>query len=479
MNKRNRIFLSVILLFTAGVASLLYMVISGLDMRYRESAEETLVDTAYILAAWIETDANESLIDATRMNQVFKRVYSQEFNAKIYAITKNNVNLRVYVTDFNGIVVYDSLGEETGQDFRTWHDVHMALAGEYGARTTRNIPDDPSSDVMYVAAPIRDTQNQIIGVVSVGKAIASQHDLVATAQQKLINVGLISLVAFIVMLTVITVWIASPTRLTYDITQIFKQEKITRPRRILRRLRTVLTSAFLDMRDAMAGRSYTEEYVQALTHELKSPLTTIRGAAELLQEPMAEAQKVRFATNINNQALRLQELADKLLELTSLEKRHTLDETKPVLLAELIHEVMHALEPIAQHKHVSLVFNHAQDAITDGDAFLLQRALTNLLANAIDFSAPDSTITLSLNVYKSQCVIAIHDQGEGIPDYALDRIFEKFYSLRRPDSGQKSTGLGLPFVREIAHLHSGTITLANHPQGGAVATLTLPNSQTS
>ncbi|OYZ06030.1 MAG: two-component system sensor histidine kinase CreC, partial [Methylophilales bacterium 16-45-7] len=157
MSKRNRIFLSVILLFTLGVAALLYTVSSGLDIRYRESAEETLVDTAYIMAAWIEADASESLIDASRMNHVFDNLYSRRFTAKIYAITKHSVNLRVFVTDSNGTVVYDSKGEKTGEDFRAWHDIHMTLSGQYGARTTRTDENDPKSSVMYVAAPIHDS----------------------------------------------------------------------------------------------------------------------------------------------------------------------------------------------------------------------------------------------------------------------------------------------------------------------------------
>ncbi len=110
-----------------------------------------------------------------------------------------------------------------------------------------------------------------------------------------------------------------------------------------------------------------------------------------------------------------------------------------------------------------------------GDAFLLQRALTNLLANALDFSPSESIITTRVETQDKQCLISIRDHGQGIPEYALDRIFEKFYSLRRPDSGQKSTGLGLPFVREIAHLHGGEIVLANNPEGGAVASLSLPS----
>ena len=75
--------------------------------------------------------------------------------------------------------------------------------------------------------------------------------------------------------------------------------------------------------------------------------------------------------------------------------------------------------------------------------------------------------------------VGIRDHGPGLPDYALDRVFEKFYSLRRPDSGKKGTGLGLSFVKEIAELHRGSVGLRNHPDGGAVATLTLPKRATS
>ena len=181
-----------------------------------------------------------------------------------------------------------------------------------------------------------------------------------------------------------------------------------------------------------------------------------------------------MADNISNQALRLQELADKLLELASLEKRHMLDETKPVNLQALAQEVVNTLAPAAERKHITLLLQCDEPITVMGDAFLIQRALTNLIANALDFSPENSIIATQIQAQGKQCTISIRDQGQGIPEYALDRIFEKFYSLRRPDSGQKSTGLGLPFVREIAHLHGGEIVLANHPTGGAVATLTLP-----
>ena len=114
------------------------------------------------------------------------------------------------------------------------------------------------------------------------------------------------------------------------------------------------------------------------------------------------------------------------------------------------------------------------DATVDGDPLLLQRAVGNLLDNALDFSAPGGHVTVTLAQRGRSAEIGVRDHGPGIPDYADHKVFEKFYSLARPGSQRKSTGLGLPFVREIAALHHGRITLRNAAGGGAMASLTLP-----
>ncbi len=170
-------------------------------------------------------------------------------------------------------------------------------------------------------------------------------------------------------------------------------------------------------------------------------------------------------------------MADRLLELASLEKRRTLDDVCHINLNDLMHDVAAAIEPIARRKNVALLIDAGLTGMAvqvDGNAFLLHRALANLLANAVDFSPPDSRIELAAQVLGRKIRITVRDHGAGIPDYALDRVFEKFYSLPRPDSGRKSTGLGLAFVREVAHLHGGEVQLANHAEGGTLASLTLP-----
>ena len=100
--------------------------------------------------------------------------------------------------------------------------------------------------------------------------------------------------------------------------------------------------------------------------------------------------------------------------------------------------------------------------------------MANLLDNAIDFSPAGSSLSIHLDQTETLARLCIRDRGPGIPDYALPRLFERFYSTPRPDSGERSSGLGLNLVQEVARLHRGSIELRNHPEGGADACLTLP-----
>ncbi|GAB1368044.1 hypothetical protein MASR1M42_05920 [Azonexus hydrophilus] len=92
--------------------------------------------------------------------------------AEIYGIRKDSVDLRIYLTDARGVVVYDSAGQAQGTDFSQWNDVARVLRGEYGARQSRYNPDDPTTSVMHVAAPVR-RDGQLIGVVSLAKPMTS------------------------------------------------------------------------------------------------------------------------------------------------------------------------------------------------------------------------------------------------------------------------------------------------------------------
>ena len=110
----------------------------------------------------------------------------------------------------------------------------------------------------------------------------------------------------------------------------------------------------------------------------------------------------------------------------------------------------------------------------EGDAFLLRQLLGNLIDNAIDFSSAGGVVDVRLHARSNGLRIEVADRGPGLPDFALERVFERFYSLPRPDGGARGNGLGLNFVAEIAKLHGGTVSLVNRDGGGAIAVVVFP-----
>jgi two-component system sensor histidine kinase CreC len=392
------------------------------------------------------------------------------------------VNLHVYVTDRDGIVLFDSRGRDVGRSYLDWRDVRLTLAGAYGARTTLAADDDTGSAVMYVGAAIRErggdgqAGEQIVGMVSVGKPIESFAPFIANARAKLVQVGLISVGALLAALLLALVWLLRPLGLIGDLWRALRHAGAGSLAARLRLMAHALRAAVAEARDALAGRSYAEQYVQTLAHEIKSPLAAIRGAAELLREPMSEPARARFAGNIVEQVGRAQDLIERMLELTHLERRGSLERVELVSLAQVARLVVTEATPSAERKHMRFEVDVPEPLLAGGDAFLLARAISNLVRNAIDFAPPHSTVEIAARQAGRQIELTVHDYGPGLPPFAERRVFEKFFSTARPDTGRKGTGLGLAFVREVAALHGGTARLANHPDGGAVATLTLPRA---
>jgi len=481
VSRRNRIFAGILVVYFAGIAFLLYRIVTDLDPRYRESTEDALVETAQVLAALVERDVHAGTIDTGPLAAVMKGAYDRRIDAQVFAFEKTRVDLRVYVTDHDGRVLYDSTGRAVGSDFSGWRDVALTLAGFYGARTTSDVPGDARTAVMYVGAPIRDTGSNdgaVIGVLTAAKPTRSFGPFVEAARNKILIVGVGSAVAVVLFAFILSVWLVRPFGLVTDTARAWSRDRrggaLRHFARQVRRSPLALREAVREMRDAVTGKSYVEEYVQTLTHELKSPLSAIQGAAELLEEPMPEEDRRRFVANIARETARIRELADRMLELAVLEQRRGLGPTTTVDAVALGEDAV--ATTAGADRGIRVVFVNetiGRRPTIDGDAFLLRRALANLIDNAVDFSPPGATVTVSLDGNGSRVIYRVLDHGSGLPEFAGTKVFEKFFSLPRPGTQKKSSGLGLAFVREIATLHGGSVTLENAPGGGAVATLTV------
>jgi two-component system sensor histidine kinase CreC len=234
------------------------------------------------------------------------------------------------------------------------------------------------------------------------------------------------------------------------------------------------------MRVELDGKAYVEHYVQTLTHELKSPLAGIRAAAELLQAPvgllqtsMTEEQRQKFIRTIDSVSLRLQQLIERLLNLARVEQQQTLHEPKLIPVNTLTDELIQSQSARIAQQHIHLHTSYEAGAQVVGEYFLVHQALANLLDNALEFTPANGEIWLHVAQVDNILEISITNQGEPIPEFAFARLTERFFSLPRPATGKKSTGLGLSFVQEVMNLHRGKLELRN-TQEGVTASLYFP-----
>ena len=440
----------------------------------RQSTEETLVDTANLLAELLRDEVASGQLNQHHWQQVLHAYDVRQPQAQIWGVNKQAINNRIYVTDAAGKVLLDSTDAAVGQDYSRWNDVYLTLRGQYGARSSREVASDPDSSVMYVAAPIK-AAGQIIGVVSVGKPSSSLQPYIERSQRRLawFGAGLIGLGLLVGGL--LSWWLSgSLRRLTGFAQAVAAGERQPAPQLRGGELGQ-LASALEHMRSELEGKAYVERYVHTLTHELKSPLAAIRGAAELLEGEMPAEQRQRFVGNIQNESARLQQLIERLLHLALVEHRQGLEERVAVPLRSLVAELLQAQAPRLASAQLEVENLLDADQALLGERFLLRQALANLLDNALDFTPVGGQLRWTAQAHGEQLEVCLFNTAAPIADYALPRLTERFYSLPRPKTGRKSTGLGLNFVQEVASLHGGTLQVSNVP-GGVAVCLRLPRA---
>jgi two-component system sensor histidine kinase CreC len=325
---------------------------------------------------------------------------------------------------------------------------------------------------MHVGAPIRDN-GQIIGVVTVAKPNSSLQPYVDRTERRLLAYGA-GLIGLGLLLGALLSWWLSRAlrRLTAYAQGVSEGRRVEVPHYRGGELEQLAT-AVEQMRTQLEGKAYVERYVHTLTHELKSPLAAIRGAAELLQDDMPLAQRQRFVGNIDSESARMQQLIERLLNLAQVEQRQGLEQRVAVPLAALVDGLLNAQSARIEGKQLRVEQTIPSDLVLIGEPFLLRQALGNLLDNALDFTPVEGVLRFTAERTGEQVGFKLFNQAEPIPDYALPRLSERFYSLPRPDSGRKSTGLGLNFVEEVVKLHGGTMSIGN-VDGGVEVKLHLP-----
>lgn len=432
----------------------------------RQVVEDTLAENANIIAMLVAEDVYENKVGTAQFDEKIQKALNRKLNANIWQHNKKEINQQIYITDAKGTVIYDSQGIATGQDYSRWNDVYLTLQGKYGVRSTRSYEGDPNSSTMFIAAPIyyqtaQNQQQKLIGVVSIGKPNSSVQPYIQRAEDQLLRQAAWITLLSLFLASLVAYWLKHSIDRVRKYAQALAPVNQTPYFRSAKELNQV-AQAVENMREKLEDRAYVEHYVNTLTHELKSPLTAIQASAELLKEDLPLNDQQQFAQHIYAQSQRLKLLIDRMLLLTRLEKSKHQIELQNFNLSKLIQQVLDQQASQLQSKKIQCLLDIEANCMIHADRFWLQQTIANILDNALDFSAESSKILIQLHRQAHQSIqLQIFNEGEWIPEYALSQVFDTYFSLPRPITQQRSSGIGLSIVKQVIEQHHGQIQIQN------------------
>jgi two-component system sensor histidine kinase SenX3 len=224
------------------------------------------------------------------------------------------------------------------------------------------------------------------------------------------------------------------------------------------------------------------DFVANVSHELKTPATSLRLLAESLEETIGEdpVQARLFAAQLKKETERLSQLITDLLDLTRLESQERVENPVPVDVRSVLMTVLARMRRVARKKNIALQwkrFGRAAQYTVHGDETQLTSMFTNLVDNAVKYTLPGGRVEVTGGCEDSEIVIRVSDTGIGIPEGKLPRIFERFYRVDKARSKETGgTGLGLSIVKHIAENHGGRVSVESTLGEGSSFTVYLPRS---
>jgi signal transduction histidine kinase len=220
-----------------------------------------------------------------------------------------------------------------------------------------------------------------------------------------------------------------------------------------------------------------DEFLDTVAHELKTPITSIKAASEVLEdENMPPELRNRFLENINRDTDRLSTLIHNILDLEKLSGNRTELDIREHNMSKTIGKAIKEVEQIASKKETKIKFSSKEKILALYDEDRILQVLTNLLSNSLKFTEPrNGKIKILLEGLENEVLVAIEDNGRGIPDEDKDYIFEKFYQSKNQNIKKpKGSGLGLAICKKIVESHNGTIVVDKNFKSGTRMIFSIP-----
>lgn len=233
-----------------------------------------------------------------------------------------------------------------------------------------------------------------------------------------------------------------------------------------------------DRTEAFRLDEVRRDFVANISHELKTPIASVGLLAEALDKAADEPQQVRrFANRLTTESARLGRLTQEIIELSRLQAQDALAEPENLSVDEIVAAAVDQSRVVAEAERITIVVGKKSGARVFGDEALLTVAVHNLVANAVNYSAEGSRVGVGVRLQKGIVEITVTDQGVGIAEADIDRVFERFFRVDQARSRHTGgTGLGLSIVKHVVQNHGGDIRVWSQPGSGSTFTIRLPEA---
>jgi len=444
------------------------------------SGEFTPVFPLLDLSAQAVLPPRPNALPATAYNQTRGYPQAQQAGKAMQTILRNTQQVTLAgmrILDSNGIVVAGR--SDLNQSFAHVKEVKKALAGQYAAVLRERISDQPPPSIaslsrgtgirVFTAFPIKN-RGEVLGVVYLSRTPQNILKHLYSIKEKVILLSLLLLVLTGLIVIFLSSRLSRPIRELIDQTKKVTQGEIETVE-ILKKPGThelaELSRSFAEMSRTLHERSeYIQQFAGHVSHEFKTPLTSMQGSLELLEEhsdEMPELQRKRFISNLLEDTDRLKRLVSRLLEQAKADALQRTSQSSNLLA------VLEQLQ--SRYADNGLVLQFKPETL-DIDLQISPSALESVFSNLLDNSVQHQAtrVTVSAKIVDNQLMIAIHDNGAGISAANMKRIFTPFFTTRRDQGG---TGLGLGIIESILKAFHGSIT-PQQVEHGALFNLSLP-----
>lgn len=385
---------------------------------------------------------------------------------------------QVVITDGSGVVLYSSnLSVSPVGSCTLYPEIVSALRGNDAFRCSFT----GDAFVSRGAIPVM-FGGDTIGCVYMVEIDSEQAELLTSIQNNAVRTSIITvLVSLVLYLVFGLVVIRKNESLLQSIRRVQDGDYEHRVEVKGKDEFAVLANEFNALTDRLQQtEQIRRQFVSDASHELRTPLAAMRLLSDsILQNDMDQDTIREFVQDISGEADRLTRMTSKLLNLTALDSRQfTPTETEPVNLGECCKKAVRMLGPYAKEMGAEIEQSSEDNCYVmarEDDIFQL---VLNLAENGVKYSQEGGQVRLIAYSQGSTAILIVEDNGVGIPENELERIFQRFYRVDKARSREAGgTGLGLAIVRETAEKFGGTVTAANRPQGGARFTVQFPRYQ--